>query len=194
MSKVAWLLAFLVVLACCGQAAARDAVLDMEAVIWASEPGQKASEQLKVLFGEKKAALDWQKDKVDQLFARIKSQAMFLGDEAKKKLETEAREEARAFNEASLKYEQDLVPVRERLVRPIMEAAVEAVTAYAKKSGIEKVYDLNGTPFFVYVDQALNITDAVVQELNRRWKEKPQAPEKAAAKPAAKAPEKTAGK
>lgn len=192
MRRVACLCALLLVLACCSVALAKDAVLDMEAVIWNSEPGQKAGDQLKAMFGEKKAALDKQRDKVEQLFGRLKSQGFVLGDEAKKKLEAEAREEAHKLNEMSLKYEQELAPVRERLVRPIMEVAVEATMAYARQNGIEKVFDLNATPFFVYVDLALNISEPVVKELNRKWQAKEAA--KPAARPAAKAPEKPAAK
>ena len=152
-------------------------VVDMQAVATQSEPAKAAKDQLEAKYGKDRAALEKQG-------ASLKKQAEALknpktSDEkrrafirAKQKLDNETRNFLR-------KVEQDEMKLRQDMVTLIFSATYEV----ARAKGYNFVVDVTAGGV-LYADQSMELTQDVLAEVNKLYKEKKPENDKAAAKPA----------
>lgn len=153
-------------------------VVDMQAVATQSEPALAAKNQLESKYGKERAALEKQG-------AALKKQAEGLknpktSDEkrrafirAKQKLDNDTRNFLR-------KVEQDEVKLRQDMVTLVFSATYEV----ARAKGYNFVVDVTAGGV-LYADKSMELTDEVLAEVNRLYKQKKPATDNAAAKPAA---------
>lgn len=152
-------------------------VVDMQAVATQSEPAKAAKDQLEAKYGKDRAALEKQG-------ASLKKQAEALknpktSDEkrrafirAKQKLDNETRNFLR-------KVEQDEMKLRQDMVTLIFSATYEV----ARAKGYNFVVDVTAGGV-LYADQSMELTQDVLAEVNKLYKEKKPETDKAATKPA----------
>lgn len=152
-------------------------VVDMQAVATQSEPAKAAKNQLEAKYGKERAALEKQG-------AALKKQAEGLKNpkttdekrrafiRAKQKLDNDTRNFLR-------KVEQDEVKLRQDMVTLVFSATYEV----ARAKGYNFVVDVTAGGV-LYADKAMELTDEVLAEVNRLYKEKKPETDKAPAKAA----------
>ena len=146
-------------------------VVDIQTVMEESVPGKAALKELKASFDEMKAELDEYKDKVMKLRQEIQKQSLVLSQEAQIDKETEFRQKFREFQGLQQSYQKKMGLKEEKLTKPILDELKEVIDGYGKKYGYTLVLDKKNSGA-IYHDTSVDITEKVIQELNKAWSKK----------------------
>lgn len=162
--------------------AAKIGVVDMQTVATESDPAKAAKEQMESKYGKERAALEKQGNSLKKQAEALKNpkasedkKVAFI--KAKQKLDQETRNFMR-------KVEQDELKLRQDMVTLVFSATYEV----ARAKGFNFVVDVTAGGV-LYADQSMDLTQDVLAEVNKLYKEnkdKPaqQKPEDADKKPA----------
>lgn len=163
-----------------GPQVAKIGVVDMQTVATESDPAKAAKEQMESKYGKQREALEKKGQALKKQAEALKNpkasdQKKVDFIKAKQQLDQDTRNFLR-------KVEQDEVKIRQDMVTLVFSATYEV----AKAKGYNFVVDVNAGGV-LYADRSMDLTQAVLEEVNRLYKEnkdkKPAAEEK---KPAAK--------
>lgn len=159
---------------------AKIGVVDMQTVATESEPAKAAKEQMEAKYGKERAALEKQGNSLKKQAESLKNpkvsedkKVSFI--KAKQKLDQDTRNFMR-------KVEQDELKLRQDMVTLVFSATYEV----AKAQGFNFVVDVTAGGV-LYADKSMDITQDVLAEVNRLYKEnKDKKPEEKPAAPAKK--------
>ena len=143
-------------------------VVDIQTVMEESVPGEAALKELKNSFDEMKAELDKHKDNVMKLRQEIQKQSLVLSQEAQIDKETEFRQKAREFEGLQQSYQKKMQVKEKNLTKPILEELKKVIDAYGKKYSYTLILDKKNSGA-VYHDPSVDITNNVIEELNKAW-------------------------
>ena len=146
-------------------------VVDLQAVMEKSEPGQKAIKQLQSEFEEMKSELDKKKAAIDQLRQELQKQSLVLSQEAQLDKETEYKQKVRDFQDLYQSYQRKMQLKEEKLREPIIKKLVGIIKDYGENNGYTLIMDKKNSGV-VYNSDSIEITKPVISELNRTWKNK----------------------
>lgn len=151
---------------------AKIGVVDMQTIATDSDAAKAAKEQLEAKYGKERAALEKRGDSLKKQAEGLKNpkqkgiedkRAAFI--KAKQKLDNDTRNFLR-------KVEQDEVKLRQDMVTLVFNAAYEV----AKAKGYNFIVDVTAAGI-LYADPAMELTQDVLEEVNKLYKEKnPAAP------------------
>jgi outer membrane protein len=164
----------ILVLACVSLAQAKDmkvAVLNMQKVIEASEPGKQAMTDLQGKFQKIKTDLETQKKKIEGMRDELQKQSLVLSQEAKQTKEFEMRRMVRDFQDSYQNYQRQMALEQKKISQPILKVLVDVVKEYSEKHGFTLVVDKNNSGL-LYADESVDKTNEVIVELNKAWKKK----------------------
>lgn len=163
-----------------GPQVAKIGVVDMQTVATESDPAKAAKEQMESKYGKQREALEKKGQALKKQAEALKNpkasdQKKVDFIKAKQQLDQDTRNFLR-------KVEQDEVKIRQDMVTLVFSATYEV----ARAKGYNFVVDVNAGGV-LYADRSMDLTQAVLEEVNKLYKEKqekkPAAEEK---KPAAK--------
>ena len=144
-------------------------VVDLQAVMEKSEPGQKAIKQLQSEFEEMKSELDKKKAAIDKLRQEMQKQSLVLSQEAQLDKETEYKQKVRDFQDLYQNYQRKMQLKEQKLREPIIQKLVGIIKDYGKDNGYTLIMDKKNSGV-VYNSDAIEITKPVISKLNRTWK------------------------
>ncbi len=137
-------------------------VVDMQVIATESEPAKDAKKKMDAKFGAEKTELEKQAKELQSK------------GEALQKKPTEAKQVEfvklkRAFDEKQYKFarnvEQDEVKIRQEMVTLVFRASYEV----AQAKGLNYIVDITAGGV-LYADQSMDMTKAVLEEVNKLWK------------------------
>ncbi|MFW6323707.1 MAG: OmpH family outer membrane protein [Desulfovibrionales bacterium] len=146
------------------------AIIDMKQVMEQSEPGQKAKNELSSKFEGMKGELEAQQAEIQELQKGIQKQSMVLSQEAKQDKEIEFKRKVRDYQDTLRQYQRNIQQEESKMVSPILEKAVAVIQDFGKQNGYTAVFDTK-TSGLMYADEAVDITEKIIVELNRAWRE-----------------------
>lgn len=158
---------------------AKIGVVDMQTVATQSDPAKAAKEQMESKYGKERAALEKQGESLKKQAEALKNPK---ASEEKKLAFLRAKQELDQKTRNFLrKVEQDEIKLRQDMVTLVFSATYEV----ARAKGFNFVVDVTAGGV-LYADQSMDLTQDVLAEVNKLYKEKAKTPEKKADKPAAK--------
>ncbi|MDQ7032589.1 MAG: OmpH family outer membrane protein [Desulfonauticus sp.] len=146
-------------------------VIDMQKVISQSDPGKEAFETLKKKTAKMKKELDKQKKELQSLREELQKQALVLSQEAKQDKELEFRKKLRDFQDLWQAYQRKIKIEEQKLSRPIIQMLADVIKQYAEKNHYTAIWDMRASGL-LYTTDAINITNQIMAELNRAWRNK----------------------
>ncbi len=143
-------------------------ILDMQAIIAESVPGQQAMNELRTRFESMKGELDVQNETITKLRDELQRQSMVLSQEAQQDKELEYRRKVRDFQDQFQAFQAKMKTEEDRLSEPILELLIDVINTYGKQNKFTMIIDGNASGL-VYADDTVVITDALKEELNKAW-------------------------
>ena len=166
--KSCFLIAFVVSIGLAAGAQAADfkvGIVDFQRVVEQSEPGQKVEAGLKQEGGRMEAELQKDKEELDALKEKLEREAMVMSREAREEKEIEFRVKVRNLQEKEKSYREDLRNKQRQEVNTLRAEVLEIAQEIGKAEGFALVISRVGV---LYHDPAVDLTDRVVQALNKR--------------------------
>ena len=150
-------------------------VLDMQEVFRKSEPGQQALEKLKGKFEDMKSDLKEREKELKKMRNDLQKQSLVLSMEAKQDKQLEFKRKVRYFQDLQKTYKTKISSEQERVSKPILDALVDIIEKYGKKHNYTILFDKNSQlSSLVYIDETIDVTNDIIVELNRYWRNKKQ--------------------
>ncbi len=143
-------------------------IVEVQRVIEESDPGEKVMGELTVHFEDMRADLEQERAQVEQLRQELEQQSMVLSDEAQQEMESELQQKIQEFQQKSQSYQARMQQKEQELTDPIYDLLFDVVNDYAEENGYDMVFNTQGSGL-IYAQDAMNITDEIIEELNRAW-------------------------
>lgn len=161
--------AFAVLLLLSTPALGKMAYVEVQRVLETSEPGEKALDSLAEKFEGMRGELEQERDKLEEMRQEMEKQSLVLSQDAQKDLENELRQKVREFQEKTQRYQMQMQEEEQTLSDPIIDVLFEVINEYGEKHDFTMIFDAQSSGI-IYADDALNITDKIISELNQAWK------------------------
>lgn len=143
--------------------------VDMQQVLDSSSMGQRAQEKLKKQFEPQGQELGTEEQAIRQLQQTLERDKPLMSKKQVEKKEAEIQELIEGFQKKAMEAQQALLKEQQKLGAAIIAPAREAVTEVAKKEKISVVLERNQAGV-LYLDEALNITEAVIKVMDKKNK------------------------
>jgi len=152
-------------------ASVKMAYVEVQRVIETSEPGKTALGQLTTRFESMRSELDQERAELEKMREELQKQSLVLSQEAQEDLERELRTKVRDFQEMFQGYQVRMQQEEQALSEPIIDLLFEVINQYGEKNDYTIIFDAQGSGI-IYAAEALNITDKLIEELNKAWEAK----------------------
>lgn len=151
------------------QAQLKIAVVDVQKALGSSESGKKAQEAYKAEVQKAQADIDKQKAEFEKKQEAYQKQKATLSEAAKQTKQDELAAMRRDLERKFQDSQEALQKKNVQLVGDISKVLREVIRDLGKEKGYSLVVD-RSAPGFLFVDEAADITDQVVELLNERKK------------------------
>lgn len=141
-------------------------VFYMKALMVNSDYGKEVAAQLKAKFEPMAKELEREAESIKQLESELKNQNLALKLEARQDKQREYRRKTRNYQDSVVAFQQKRQAEEQKLGQPIVQRVVEVMTKYAKANGYTVVFEM-GTGGVSYVAEGVDITNALIDELNK---------------------------
>lgn len=148
--------------------AADIAVIDLQAILQESDPGQKAMQELKKYQQQLRSDLQQQKQSLDQLKKELQQQSMMLSEEAKKTKRSKFQKQAQKFRSSYQKYQQKMQQKEQEIREPIIDVLMNIIEEYGQNHEHDLIMDKQNSGI-MYNKDKLEITDTIIKRLNKAW-------------------------
>jgi outer membrane protein len=149
-------------------ASGKIAYVEVQRVLETSEPGKKALGQLTQRFEDMRSELDRERANVEKMREELQKQSLVLSQDAQEDLESELRTKVREFQEMFQAYQTRMQQEEQELSQPIIDILFDVINEYGKKHEYSVIFDAQGSGL-IYASESLNITDQIIEELNKAW-------------------------
>lgn len=147
-------------------AANKVAIVDLKKAVSQSASGKSAEGKLKSLADKMQQEFKPKQERVKRLREELETQRFVLSKEARQDRELDIVKQTRDL-ERELEAAQEELQIAERkLTQPILENTLSSVKALARDEGIDLVLE-RSNPALIYYGEALDITDKVIERLNK---------------------------
>ena len=140
-------------------------IIDFQLVVEKSQPGQRVEAGLKKEGERMEAELKKDKEELQSLKDKMEREAMVMSREAREEKEIEFRVKARNLQEKDQRYRQEFVGKQRAEIDKLRKVVLEIAQEIGKKEGFTMIVSKVGV---LYNDPAVDLTDKVVQSLNKR--------------------------
>ncbi len=144
------------------------AYVEVQRVLETSEPGKKALGQLTKRFEDMRAELDQERANLEKMREELQKQSLVLSQEAQEDLESELRTKVQEFQEMFQAYQARMQQEEQDLSEPIIDLLFDVINEYGEKNDYQVIFDAQGSGL-IYASDALNITDKLIEEVNKAW-------------------------
>jgi outer membrane protein len=140
-------------------------MVDFQQVVEKSQPGQRVEAGLKKEGERMEAELKKDKEELQSLKDKMEREAMVMSREAREEKEIEFRVKARNLQEKDQRYRQEFVGKQREEIDKLRKVVLEIAQEIGKKENFTMIVSKVGV---LYNDPAVDLTDKVVQLLNKR--------------------------
>lgn len=157
-----------------GNASAADlkfGVVNLQEVLKKSEPGLSAQEAMKEKLMDVQGDLEKRKKEIEDLRSEMEKQNLVLTLEAKQDKELEFKRKVRDYQDMLEVYRRRVGMEQSKLTKPIEEVLIEVLKEYGSKNKFTMLFDKGGNGM-LYADDALDVTNDIILELNKAWRAK----------------------
>lgn len=171
--RKALILTAIIVLVTAGLARAevKIATCKLQDVITKSEPGSQALKEIETKTTGLKNQLEKMKKDIEQLQDELQKQNVVLSQSAKADKELEFKRKARDYQDTVQAYQRQVKAEEARVREPVIDVLQQVVTDFGKKNGYDMIIDVV-SPGMLYTSDKLDVTNQLIVELNKAWREK----------------------
>ncbi|SDX76068.1 outer membrane protein [Allochromatium warmingii] len=171
MSRPLLLLALIASLSLPVQAVANDSVgfVDMQRVLQESKLGQRLQKQLREEFEPRTRSFAEEEREIAQMQQALAKDKPLMSNDQVAKKEQEIKTRIEAYQKKAMPIQQELMKAQQEKGREILEPAREALNSIAKQKKLGMVFE-RGVNGLLYMDDGLDITDAVVKQMDAKTK------------------------
>ena len=134
-----------------------------------SAPGKEAEKQLSAMFGKERDQLEKQGAELNKKAEDLRKQAAALSEKARNERAQKIQKQAQELDVKGTAYTQRLSRVQQAINAQMNDVVREACKSFAKKNKYSMIVD--GT-VVMYFDNANDVTDDLIEEVNKIWKSK----------------------
>lgn len=145
------------------------AVVSMGKLIKDSEVGQDAQKKMEKKFESAKTKLEAKQKELEALKQSLQKQSLVLSLEAKQDKELEFKRKVRDYQDLAQATQRKMQLEEKKVGTPVLELIKKVVTEYGEKNGYAALFD-KGSAGFLYVDDAIDVTNEVLLEMNRQFR------------------------
>lgn len=145
---------------------AKVAFYDMNEVVQGSELGTKMRDELKKQFDAKKTLLETKKGEVEKRRKEIERQRVLLSPQEYERRRADYQKQVENFRTLSAKTAEELKATAEALTKDMEAKIAGAVASMKAAGGYDRVFEKN-TALTVPYDPSKDITNLLVEEMNR---------------------------
>ncbi|WP_243546088.1 OmpH family outer membrane protein [Pseudodesulfovibrio tunisiensis] len=150
---------------------AKIGVFSMQKLMLESDASQDAGAQMKAEFEPLIKDLEREKAAIQKMEEDIKKQDLALKLDAKQDMQRKLRSRIRDYQDSAVALQQKQASQSQKLQKPILELIQKVVDEYGKKHKMTVIMDMR-VAGIVYFDNSVEITDALMAEMNKQWKAK----------------------
>lgn len=163
---VALALVSAVLIAGTGQAFAESkiGVINAQKILALCDAGKVLKGQLEARMKEFQADFKAEDDSIVALQKEIEKKSSAWSEDKTKEKVAELRKKRRDMQLKNEDAKVELQQMQDKAVKPILEALQDVVASYGKKNGFTAIFDVKAG--VVYFDNAVEVSEAIVKELN----------------------------
>ena len=151
------------------QAAGKIGVANPMRLSSQSDPGKEAEKQLTAMFGKERQQLEQQGADLNKQAEDLRKQAAALSEKARNERAQKIQKQAQELDTKGSAYTQRLSRVQQAINAQMNDVLRTACENYAKKNGYDMILDATVVMFHI---QANDVTNGLIEEVNRVWKSK----------------------
>ncbi len=144
------------------------AVIDVNRVLNECEEGKDAKNKMKARYEELQDKLEKEQGELKKMKEEIDKNKIVLGEEKIKEKEKEFQKRMAEFRKLVAESEKEMRDRESAYTKVILEKIKRVVKDYVKEKNLNMVLDVSGG--IVYADDELNITDDIIEILNKEYK------------------------
>ncbi|MFO7816175.1 MAG: OmpH family outer membrane protein [Thermodesulfobacteriota bacterium] len=169
MKKIIFLTLTMILLAVPALAAQKIGTVNLQKVMTASEPAQKALGQLQSKSKSIQEKLESKKQEVQSLREDMEKQKMVMSQEAKMDKETELKRKIRDLQDEARAFQRQIKQEQNNLTEPILKILQEVIEEYGQKHDYSMIMDTQNSGL-LFAKESMDITDKIIVELNKAWR------------------------
>ena len=146
---------------------AKIGIVDVQKVIQESELGKEVKAKLTSTFEKQKKDLKAKEAEAETIGMQLQREREVMSKEMQLEKERDFRIKANDLKTLSVKYKKDLNNQQQTLMKDILDKVAQIVQRIGKKEGFLVILEKAGS---LYYPASLDITDRVIQELNKMHK------------------------
>ena len=151
--------------------AEKIAVIDLQEILQKSNPGKKAMQELQEYQKEIGSQLQEKKKSLDSLKKDLQQQSLMLSKKAKEDKKAKYQKLVREFQSSYQRYQQKMKKKEQELREPIIDELIPIVQEHGEKHEYDLIIDKKNSGI-VYNKDKMEITETIIQKLNKSWKKK----------------------
>lgn len=165
-----WILAVVLTVFTCATSTvmAADAVkigtVDIQKVLFNSDAGKQAKEQLAGKIAKHEAEKNSREDELKKLKADLEKQNILLNESARNAKEKDYQQKLKEYQRFIKDVNDELQSKDEELKNKIIEEAFRTTQEYGKKNGFSLI--MAKSEMLMYLDEGIDVTDEIVKLLN----------------------------
>jgi outer membrane protein len=150
--------------------------VNIQDILLSSEAGQGVKKILEDKVGEYQSKFQKEQDDVDALRAEIEKKSSVWSPEVKEEKERDYQKRVRELQQKSEDAQFELQQMEKQVMGPILNQLQQVIKDVGEKNGYAMIIDSRAG--LLYVDESLDISDAVRQELDARQAAAKETPKK----------------
>lgn len=139
----------------------------LKEVLTTSEPAVQATEKRNAYMKKVQADLMKERKEIQEMQVQREKQKAMLKPDALEEMDRKIRERVFKARENQKQAQSDMKEKQQQWTQPVLEKLGVVVENYAKKEGYTAIFDRDRG---YYVAPGADITDKIIQELNKAWK------------------------
>lgn len=168
MKKIIFFLLAFIMFSGTAVASNKMAYVEVQRVLETSEPGRVALGQLTQRFEDMRAELDQERAELEKMREELQKQSLVLSQEAQQDMEADLRRKVQEFQEMFQAYQARMQQEEQTLSEPIIDLLFDVINEYGDENDYTMIFDAQGSGI-IYADEALNITDKIIEKVNEAW-------------------------
>jgi len=140
--------------------------VDLQAALNKSEAGKEANSKLNEVVAARQTAITEMEEKIKSLQDNVKKQRHLMGETALREKEDEIERLLRDYKRIVTDAQDEIKKKEAQLVSGIMDALHQVVKDIGKEDGYTVIFEQNASRL-LYADEAIDITDRVVERFNK---------------------------
>ena len=149
-------------------------IVDMREIATNSEPAKKAKATMTSKFGAERDKLEKQGKDLQKQAESLKNPSGSQSREALEQKRAEFINKKQDLDQKAREFGAKVEKEEAQLMNDLQDVVFKAAKDFAAKKGITYLVDARAG--ILYADDSMDVTKEFMEEVNRRWKEKPPAP------------------